>query len=139
MPRTAPKPDAQRRRTNAPTFEWNEFPDVPFVGAPPLGVMANGGEWPDCVRDWWEAISTMPHCAMWERSDWSFAHLTAPVVLATATGSANAASELRQRERIMGVTVDGRMYLRIRYVAAGASDDGADVADEVAAARERRR
>jgi hypothetical protein len=139
MPRTAPKPEGQRRRANAPTFEWNEFPDTPFTGAPDLGRMAEGSEWPDFVQTWWATISTMPHCAMWEASDWSFARLTAPLVLACMTGSSSAASELRQRERVMGVTVDGRMYLRIRYVPAGASDDGPTVADEVAAARERRR
>jgi hypothetical protein len=42
--------------------------------------------------------------------------VTAVVADAAFGGSASAATELRQREKIMGTTLDSRRDLRIRYV-----------------------
>jgi hypothetical protein len=69
----------------------------------------------DRTRDWWEAVSTMPHCRLWTKSDWAFALDTAMVHASSVYGSVTAASELRQREKILGTTLDARRDLRIRY------------------------
>jgi hypothetical protein len=69
----------------------------------------------DRTRDWWDAISTMPHCRLWSKSDWAFALDTAMVHASSVYGSVTAASELRQREKILGTTLDARRDLRIRY------------------------
>jgi len=66
----------------------------------------------------------MPHAVLWHPSDWRFAMDTALLVAAGHEGG-RVASEVRQRERVMGTTVDARRGLRIRYV-----DPGVQVAPE---------
>lgn len=58
----------------------------------------------------------MPHCVLWEKSDWQFAKDTAIIAAAFHAGDLVRAQELRQREKIMGTTADARRDLRIRYV-----------------------
>lgn len=58
----------------------------------------------------------MPHCILWTPSDWSFALTTAMVADAAFSGGVGAATELRNREKVLGTTVDFRRNLRIRYV-----------------------
>lgn len=69
------------------------------------------------TRAWWRDVSSMPHCVLWEASDWRFAIETAFVADMLFQGDRPAASELRLRERVMGTTLDARRDLRIRYVA----------------------
>jgi hypothetical protein len=73
-------------------------------------------EWPPETKRWWRAVSRMPHCLLWAAADWQFALDTALVAAAFHCGDVRVATELRQRERIMGTTVDARRDLRIRYV-----------------------
>lgn len=73
-------------------------------------------EWPAETQHWWSAVSRMPHCVLWTDADWQFALDTALVAAAFHAGDVRVASELRQRERILGTTVDSRRDLRIRYV-----------------------
>ncbi|HEY8661990.1 MAG TPA: hypothetical protein VIL68_00085, partial [Propionibacteriaceae bacterium] len=68
------------------------------------------------TRDWWDTISSMPHCILWTGSDWVFALATAIVADAAFTGGVGAATELRNREKILGSTFDYRRSLRIRYM-----------------------
>lgn len=72
--------------------------------------------WPAETRRWWRAVSRMPHCSLWTDADWQFALDTACVAAAFHAGDARVASELRQREKILGTTADARRDLRIRYV-----------------------
>lgn len=72
--------------------------------------------WPSETRKWWRTVSRMPHCVLWNESDWQFALDTAMVAAAFHSGDARVANELRQREKIMGTTADARRDLRIRYV-----------------------
>jgi hypothetical protein len=60
----------------------------------------------------------MPHAVLWTEADWQFALDTAEVAAAFHDGDVKQAVELRQRERIMGTTLDARRDLRIRYVEA---------------------
>lgn len=75
-------------------------------------------EWPAETKRWWRTVSRMPHCVLWSAADWEFALDTALVAAAFHAGDTKIASELRQRERILGTTVDARRDLRIAYVSA---------------------
>ena len=112
-----PKPDGQKRNRVAPVHDWTEVPNVPFAGGPKLPArMPDSKGWPAWTKRWWKAVSSMPHCALWEDGDWQFALDTALIAAAFHSGDTKSATELRQREKILGTTVDARRDLRIRYV-----------------------
>ena len=126
MPISGAKPSGRPTvNRNKPTYEWTTVtPDLYDGWRPELPdvrqVMVKNGEFvivpiEDRTRDWWEAVSTMPHCRLWSKSDWAFALDSAMVHASSVYGSVTAASELRQREKVMGTTLDGRRDLRIRY------------------------
>ena len=58
----------------------------------------------------------MPQCRLWAASDWQFAITTALVADMAYRDSNAAATELRNRERVLGTTMEYRRDLRIRYV-----------------------
>jgi hypothetical protein len=127
MPISGAKPSGRPTvNRNKPTYEWTTVPAVPYTGKKPTlpkirQVMVKNGEVvvvpiEQRTRDWWKAVSSMPHCALWIESDWAFALDTAMVHASAVYGSVTAAAELRQREKVMGTTVDARRDLRIRYV-----------------------
>ena len=132
MPVTGRKPKAEGQKRNRvkPVHEWTEVLDAPFEGrdlpfAAPL----------DRTAQWWAGVSTMPHCRLWSESDWQFAFDTALLAAAFHAGDVKVAAELRQREKVLGTTVDFRRDLRIRYVETSAGDDdgsAATVADMAA-------
>lgn len=82
--------------------------------------------WPPATRRWWKAVSTMPHCALWDEAEWQFAIDTASLVAALHAGDLRVAAEVRAREAIIGTTADARRDLRIKYV----SPDSGDVEEE---------
>lgn len=133
LPGTKPNPDrSQVRRRNAPEpgAEWTEVPNVEHDGPPlgerpdssalagerPLGVLAQ--RWPQETLDWWEDVRTMPHAARWSRAEWRTAKTAAEAHARFVEGWKGCASgsELRQREKQLGMTADARRDLRIRYV-----------------------
>lgn len=119
MPVAGRKPKDNPRHRNAPTHEWSEVRDVPFAGGPRLPrYRLNGRPWPQLTKRWWSAVSTMPHCVLWSDGDWSFALQTALVAAEFHDGDVRSAGELRQREKILGTTLDARRDLRIRYLPA---------------------
>jgi hypothetical protein len=72
----------------------------------------------------------MPHCVRCSDGDWSFAIDTAMLAAEFhESGTSSSAAELRQREKILGTTMDARRALRIRYlpveVAPVEGDEGA--------------
>ncbi len=112
-----PKPDGQKRNRHQPAFDWTVVPDVPFRGGPRLPARQPGGAaWPPRTRAWWAALSRMPHCVLWTPADWSYALDTAFVHAAFSVGDMKTAGELRNREKVLGTTIDARRDLRIRYV-----------------------
>jgi hypothetical protein len=112
-----PKPEDQRRNHHKPTYEWVEVPDVPFKGAPKLAPrQPNGEAWPTRTKQWWAAVSSMPHCVLWTETDWQYAFDTALVAAKFHNGEMRMAAELRNREKLLGNTFDSRRDLRIRYV-----------------------
>lgn len=108
-----------------PTHDWQEFPNVAYTGPRPelptsRTVLKDGEpvEYPleKRTRQWWDAVSKMPHCVVWQDSDWAFAVETAMVHAVAAHGNISAMAELRMREKVLGTTLDARRDLRIRYV-----------------------
>lgn len=94
-----------------PVHDWIEVDGVPYEDGPGLA-----GKWPAAVLRWWDVIRRMPHCVLWEEADWRFAMDTAYVYKRMIGGSLQAATELRNREKQLGTTLDYRRDLRIRYV-----------------------
>lgn len=121
-----PKDPSQVRRTNRnDVSQWTEVVNEPYTGPCPelpatRTIMQAGQrvEVPvlDATAGWWEAISAMPHCTLWSPSDWRFALTTALVADMAYRGNNAAATELRNREKVIGTTVAFRRDLRIRYV-----------------------
>ena len=122
MPPAGRKPNqgqAIRHRVK-PVHDWTEIEDAPFPDAPPMPDGLYGIPWPAETQRWWEVVSRMPHCVIWQESDWQFAIDTIAIHARFVRGeSASAATELRNREKVLGTTLDFRRDLRIRYVAAG--------------------
>jgi hypothetical protein len=120
------KPNDKSVNRNAPRVDWTEVPNVPYSGPVPelplsrtfINPKGEPQEVPieKRTRDWFEAITKMPHCILWQPSDWQFCLDTAMVHASASHGSVTAMGELRQREKIMGTTVDARRDLRIRYI-----------------------
>ena len=120
-----PKPQGTALNKNKPVHDWIEVADKPYAGPrpslPPTRTITTQFGLKDIdlrelTHAWWDAVSTMPHCLLWTPSDWSFALATAIVADAAYCGGVGAATELRNREKVMGTTVDYRRALRIRYV-----------------------
>ncbi|MFI7608800.1 hypothetical protein ACIBTV_27320 [Micromonospora sp. NPDC049366] len=120
-----PGPAAKaNKHGRAPSGDWTEVVNLPYEG-PSLDLpkpRRGGPKWLPEVEAWWEQVRKMPHCALWEPSDWVFALETAymkndwwmeyhgGVVHSTKS------TEIRRREDQMGTTREARRKLLIRYV-----------------------
>jgi hypothetical protein len=122
-----PKPEGTTVTRHAKVHDWTEVENVPFVGPAPVRLPASrvrtlpfGGTervpTHPMTRAWWKTISRMPHCVLWTEADWRFAQATAMVADQFYYGHTPSATELARRERVLGVTLDARRDLRIRYV-----------------------
>lgn len=123
-----PKPEDQRRNQNKPRHDWIEVEHRPHRGGPHLPkAQSTGRPWPKATQRWWNVIRRMPHVSLWEEADWQFAIDTAEVAAAFHDGDTKQAVELRQREKILGTTMDARRDLRIRYIEARPEEERAGV------------
>lgn len=144
---TGRKPkDGPKRNRVAAVHDWITVVDQPYDGERPKLPRARRVEWTDrelgrqsemqplqaLTGKWWDRIASMPHCVLWSDADWQYAVTTALVADAVFAGDVRLAGELRQRERVLGTTLDARRDLRIRYVPL--EDDQGE--DEPAAAGE---
>jgi len=127
MPVNGTKPaEGKKLGHTPPAHDWTVIPNIPYAGRKPSLLKRRVEKGPGgtrrevtvCAqtRAWWRDISSMPHCALWTATDWRFALATALVADMFFQGDRPAATELRQRELILGTTVDARRDLRIRYV-----------------------
>jgi hypothetical protein len=141
-----PKPDGMKRNRMPPVHDWTEVPHRPYDGPRPalpttrgrVSKIRGAADEFEVVRlrpetrRWWNVISRMPHCVLWADADWQFALETALVYDRFWCGEPGTAGELRQRAQRLGVTLDARRDLRIRYVDADAApalvEQGAEVA-----------
>lgn len=109
-----------------PTVDWVEVINTPYAGDYPelpevRTVLTSQGDIihlpiPNNTYVWWASLRRMPHCVLWQPSDWSFALDTAMVHAQASLGQIGAMAELRMREKSLGTTVDSRRDLRLRYV-----------------------
>lgn len=133
-----PKADrSQIRHRVPPVHDWTEVDEVPFAGAPKLRERESqvswadagkvpGSGWPESTLDWWRDVSTMPHCKFWRPTEWRFAMDTAEIHARTMEAwRGYTGTELRNREKLLGMTADALRDLRIRYVKPKADDEPA--------------
>jgi hypothetical protein len=131
VPGAKPKEDRSQVVNRARVHEFDEIPNVPFQGGPELPPRAGnddpatwttagvipGSDWPQATKWWWDVVRTMPHCVRWTPGDWAFAAITAECHARFTEGwRGYTGAELRQREKLMGVYLDARRDLRIKYV-----------------------
>lgn len=97
--------------------DWYNIPDRPYDGPVPNVPWTYEDPF---LAQWWEKLTRMPHCILWNESDWQYAVDTALLKrrFYEPEKELNAAllTELRRREEAMGMTLDSRQKLRIRYV-----------------------
>lgn len=105
-----PKDEGQKVTRHELTHDWTEVENVPYDGPRPELDLDAG------TARWWDALSRMPHCALWTPSQWMFAVDTAWLHQAFENGATNLAGEIRIREKTLGTTMDALRDLRIRYV-----------------------
>jgi len=113
-----PKPAGQAVNRVPLLHEFVEVEDRPNVHPHKLPAKRpNGESWPEETRAWWQAVAAMPHTVLWSASDWVYALETAEVSARFyGDGDTRAATELRNRDKVLGLTWDSRRGLRIRYV-----------------------
>ncbi|MET8648421.1 hypothetical protein [Nocardia aurea] len=112
-----PKPAGQARNRVKPVHDWTEVENVPFESAPALpDARADGRPWSARTRQKWTAWSEMPHCKLWGPAEWDFALDSIELAAQFHEGNPRVATELRNRERVLGTTADYLRDLRIRYV-----------------------
>jgi hypothetical protein len=112
-----PKPQGQAVNRTKPVQEWTEVEDVPFSGGADLPELrSDGRRWSERTKAKWDAWRTMPHCKLWGSSEWDFALDSIELAALMHDGEPRHATELRNRERVLGTTLDFRRDLRIRYV-----------------------
>jgi hypothetical protein len=130
IPGRKPKAEGEKRHSHAPRHDWVEVVDTPYDGPVPKlpSTRANGKKWPARTRKKWGVWSRMPHCVLWGEAEWEFALESLEVAaLFHETGAATMATELRNREKLLGTTLDFRRSLRIRYVEEVEQPEAADV------------
>lgn len=136
----APKPDATRRRRNAPTHGETVLPDDEEVRGPSLADLAPGREFRPETNAWFETWRRSPQAAVFIGTDWLRLATLAPIVDAYwKRPSAAALSEIRMNEERLGATVVDRMRARMRVeTAEEAAEDGEGLPAGVTSLSQRR-
>lgn len=122
MPAAGRKPvEGPKRNRVKPVHDWTLVADIPYDDdkpSLPSSTMASGkrAKLLEQTKQWWDVVSSMPHCVMWTAGDWLFALETVYVAEAVFRGDMVRAAELRTRCKQMGTTLDARRDLRIKYV-----------------------
>lgn len=128
-----PKPEGQKVGRAKVVQPFKEVENKPYDG--PRMPLPEGVYFHPIVVSWYESVSTMPHCALWDDSDWQYLIATALVYadlvdrMVQKQPFTALATELRYREKQMGTTWDARRDLRIKYVdqARGQEDRGPEI------------
>ena len=91
---------------------------MPFSGPKLPPCRRDGSPWPNGIAAKWRASASMPHARLWREADWEYARDTVELAAAAFADGAKVSlwTELRYREKVMGVTWSARRDLRIRYV-----------------------
>lgn len=120
-----PKPDSQRRRRNASTFEWVTLPAEGRAGdAPPL---PSWRRWKAATKTWWSNLWSKPQATQWEPDGstlWTLAVLYDDMIRGERPSNTLAA-EMRQHEDRHGLSPKAMLGLRWRF--AGADEELTDL------------
>jgi hypothetical protein len=111
------KPPGQSVTRHKPVHDWTEVERVPFEGWKLPDARADGRPWMERTKQKWETWRQMPHCKLWGDAEWDFALDSIEVAAKFhESGDSKYATELRNREKIIGTTLDFLRDLRIRYI-----------------------
>ncbi len=108
-----PKPNDERRRSNAPTFGWTLLAEQSRRRPPPL---PDWREWHPATVQWWNVLWSQPQAAAWQRSGVTLAPAALVFqALMTGEGPTTALSaELRQHLDRHGLNPRSLLALRWR-------------------------
>jgi len=120
MPRY-PKPDAERRNSNRPAFEWTILPAEGRPGPPPR--LPAGRKWSSSTRSWWKALWRSPQAVCWAPDDPELHRLALlhEVVWAAAVPPVGLLAEMRQIEDRHGLNPKAMLQLRWMVAEAAAA------------------
>ncbi len=120
----APKPDAERRRTNAPSFEWKILPTSHDIAAPELPEWRI---WQDRTREWWTNLWAKPQATQWVADGSTLFSLALLMddVIAGRTDVNKASPEIRQHEDRHGLNPKAMLQLRWRIDEPPAAEESA--------------
>jgi hypothetical protein len=119
----APKPDDQRRRTNAPTHGATVLARDGELRGPELVELTGRADWPPHVVSWFTRWRTSPMAAVFEDTDWSRLGLLAWCIEALAIApSAALVGEVRMNEERLGATFIDRQRARMTITDPEGSD-----------------
>lgn len=114
----APKPDAERRRTNSATFSWTYLPAAGRKGkTPPLPKWRI---WHPETLVWWRKLWTTPQATQWKDDGSTLLVLAALYddLISGRSDPAKVSAEMRQHEDRHGLNPKAMLQLRWRL------DDG---------------
>lgn len=122
MAKTGPAPKAVKHGHSG--GEWTDVPDAPYTGPGSDRDLPDipGLPWYETTTAWWNIVRRMPHCRLWTEADWIYAIEVAVLknqIWGEVFGGAlpgNLLSEERQRLALLGMTMEQRRKLGIRYV-----------------------
>jgi hypothetical protein len=117
----APKPDAERRRKNTPTFGWTILPaagregDPPPMPAIPAWLEVECGDWPASTVQAWSQLWCKPQATAWDQSGSTLRHWVVLHAKDIALGiNASERAEMRQIEDRHGLNPKALLQLRWR-------------------------
>jgi hypothetical protein len=121
--------------------DYVDVPDLPYTGPGSERDLPEipGLPWYETTAAWWNVVRRMPHCRLWTEADWLFAIETAVLknqIWGEIFGGALPASllsEERQRLALLGMTLEHRRKLGIRYADPSLFPDEAPAEPEQAA------
>lgn len=122
MAKTGPAPKVVKHGHGG--GEWQDVPDAPYTGPGSDRDLPEipGLPWYETTVAWWNVVRRMPHVRLWTEADWLFCIETAVLknqIWGEIFGGAlpaNLLSEERQRLAMIGMTMEQRRKLGIRYV-----------------------
>lgn len=129
LPGPNPRDKSEKRFRGAPTHDWIEVENLPFEDGPELPEFrSDGRQWSARIKAKWDAWRRLPHAKLWGPAEWDFALDTIEIAaLLHEKGSPNLATELRNREKVLGTTLDYLRAIRVRYVEPKGNDAPAGV------------
>lgn len=115
----APKPDSQRRRTNAPTFDWVTLPAAGRQGPPP--ELPPLRPWTSDTLDAWARLWSSSPAVAWVQDgttlhSWAVAHHEMTQAPETGRSVAALLAEMRAIEDRDGLSPKALLSLRWRIV-----------------------